>query len=97
MDHNLRSVEAHEVAKDKHSKAWNEVYTESYERLPNDFGGMMLREAVDSIQLGDIIDDIIISSYADGDREAAVTALFLLLDGWRKRQAERVADKETGE
>lgn len=97
MDHNLRAVEAHEVEKDKHSKAWNEVYAESYHRLPNDVGGVMLREAVDSLKMGDIIDDIIISAYSDGDREAAVTALFLLLDSWRKRQAERIADKETGE
>lgn len=97
MDHNLRAAEAHEVAKDKHTQAWNDAYKEAYDSLPKDVGATMLCDAINNLSNFDIIDNIIISAYADGDREAAVTALFLLLDSWRKRQAERIADKEVGE
>ena len=97
MDHHLRAVEAHEVVKDRHTQKWNEAYFDEYDRIPGDTGGAMLREAVGSLAQGDTLDDIIIAAYADGDREAAVTALFLMLDNWRKREAERIADKETGE
>lgn len=97
MDHNLRAVEDHEVAKDKHTQTWNEAYAKAYESIPADFGGSMLRDAVDSLMLDELLDDIIISAYSRNDREAAATALFLMLDNWRKRQAEYIADKEAGE
>jgi hypothetical protein len=96
-DQDLKAVEAHGVAVDRREMAWQSVYQDSYRQLPEQRGGGLLKEAVDSLSQGDEIDDLIIAAYDNGNTETVGFLVSLLINRYRKREAERAADEATGE
>jgi hypothetical protein len=66
-DHDLKAVEAHGVAVERRKVVWQVEYLHAYKHLPEQRGGGLLKEAVDSLSQGDEIDDLIIAEYDNGN------------------------------